>query len=106
MRFYDTIRKVDPITRNTTYERVLKGEGNFIQYSQNHLEYENGAGMYPVAIIETPDGKVHSISIDYVEFVVDKEPYITFGNNCDGTACPKEGGTHYSDCPHFIKEKE
>jgi hypothetical protein len=46
------------------------GEARFHCFSIHHEEYENGPGHYPAAVVEWPDGKVESVPVGHIQFIV------------------------------------
>jgi len=55
------------------YEKEMKNEGVFHQFSIGHEELDNGIAQYPVGIIEEADGTVIEISLCRFKF---KEPLV------------------------------
>lgn len=47
----------------------IEGDGVFHGFSQDHEEYDNGPGMFPVAIVEFPDGRVIAKSLSTIQFM-------------------------------------
>lgn len=43
-------------------------KGLFHEWTTDHVEFENGPGLYPAAIVEDEDGGVHVIYAEYVRF--------------------------------------
>jgi hypothetical protein len=46
------------------------GEARLHCFSTDHEEYENGPGHYPAAVVEWPDGKVESVPVGHIQFIV------------------------------------
>jgi len=49
---------------------VEVGVAIFHQFGVDYEEFENGPGMFSVAIIETPDGQVKMVRADMIRFTV------------------------------------
>ena len=50
-------------------EIVDDGFGIFHKWATNYREFENGPGLYPIAIIERDDGSIKLVSAELIEFV-------------------------------------
>lgn len=53
-------------------QRVFDGNGEFKQYGQDYQEFEGGAAQFPIAIVEMDDGRVKSVHVDMIEFIIRK----------------------------------
>lgn len=53
-----------------TRQKVEIGEGIFVQYGVDYVEFENGPGNYTTAIVEMSDGTVWSGPVHLIKFVV------------------------------------
>ncbi len=53
-----------------TYTLEPHGEAVFHQFGVDYEELDGGPGNYTTAIIEWPDGKVESVPVEHVKFVV------------------------------------
>ena len=49
---------------------VDKGEAAFHCFSTDHEEFEGGPGLYPVAVVEFPDGRVDVVRAERIRFLV------------------------------------
>lgn len=51
------------------WESDFTHEGVFYQWASAYEEFENGAGNYTVALIETPDGTIESVLPSNIKFI-------------------------------------
>ena len=54
----------------TRYVLEPQGEALFHQFGVGYEEFEGGPGNFTTAIVEWPDGKVESVPVEHVQFVV------------------------------------
>ena len=52
------------------YDMIEKGEAVFHQFGTDYEEFENGPGLFPVAIVEFPDGHIETPRAEWVRFLV------------------------------------
>lgn len=58
--------KCDGETRSTL---KVVGQGLFHQFGTDHMEYDNGPGPFPGAIVEMPDGTVKFLALQQIRFL-------------------------------------
>lgn len=46
-------------------------EATFYIFSMNYEEFENGAQPYPVAVVSDDKGRVDSVYVECIQFIVD-----------------------------------
>jgi hypothetical protein len=47
-----------------------KGEAMFHQFGVGYEEFEAGPGNFTTAVVEWPDGRVESVPVSHIKFVV------------------------------------
>ena len=52
------------------YDMIEKGEAVFHQFGTDFEEFESGPGLFPVAIVEFPDGHIETPRAEWVRFLV------------------------------------
>lgn len=57
-------------TLRLRYVLEPQGEATFHQFGVAYEEFEGGPGNYSTAIVEWPDGKVESVPVEHIRFVV------------------------------------
>lgn len=61
----------DPTTCKAMH-LVPDGTATFHQFGQDYEEFESGACMYPIAIIEREDGQVVVIRANHIKFITEE----------------------------------
>lgn len=49
--------------------KVVDYEGVFHQFGTDYEEFENGAGNFPVAIVEKEDGTIENVYTGLIQFI-------------------------------------
>lgn len=64
---YDVFSKMKAGTG--CFEKEFNHAGLFHQWANAYEEFENGAGNYTVALVETPEGTIDSVLPENLKFV-------------------------------------
>lgn len=57
-------------THRLKYALEPHGEAAFHQFGVGYEEFENGPGNFTTAIVEWPDGRVESVPVEHVRFIL------------------------------------
>jgi hypothetical protein len=52
------------------WQTVWKGEAKFCFFSTDYEELESGHGLFPAAVVEWPSGRLESLHVNFVAFVI------------------------------------
>lgn len=56
---------------NIQYEKVEVGPVDFLEFSVDFTECENGVGTYASAIVELPGGQLENVAVGLIRFITD-----------------------------------
>lgn len=59
--------EIDPETNRPT--RVEFGVGELVAYSTDFEELRDGVGLFPVGVVELPDGRIESFALPNIRFI-------------------------------------
>ena len=61
--------KIHWSTGTQSMEKELVGIGEFHQFGADYEEFETGPGNYTTAIVEMPDGTIHNVPAEQIQFI-------------------------------------
>lgn len=63
------VSSCEKIDGTNKWEMMERGEALFHSFSADYEELESGLAMFPVAIVEFPDGHVESVRAERIRFL-------------------------------------